>query len=232
MMKGSKNNSIDWAIIKNGSIGVQVDSISVTGTPTLKINNTIIKNMQAAALYGLGAHIWSSNCLFANCGQIVAALSLGGNYKFEHCTFGNFWNESSRSTPLLLLNNYYYDVSNNLQVRPLDSCYFGNCILYGDQGEEIGLDSTTSGANFKYKFQNCLIKTQRTFDVDHYVSCYSNLPSGFVDSSPGVNNYNLTASSAAIDVGYPTLINKDLNFADRPNPSTSIPDLGAYERYP
>lgn len=229
MMKGSKNNSIDWAIIKNGSIGIQVDSINISGIPSLKLNNTIIKNMQAAALYGQGAHIWSSNCLFANCGQYVAALALGGKYKFEHCTFGNFWTYSTRSTPLLLMNNYYVDINSVIQVRSLDSCYFGNCILYGDQGEEIGIDSTSSGL-FKYKFENTLIKTTRSLDINHYFSCWANSSPGF--SNIGNNNYEISASSAAKDVGYPTLIIKDLNFVGRPNPDTSIPDLGAYEFYP
>jgi len=227
---GSKNNTIDWAIIKNGNIGVQADTVVTPGIPNVCLTNTIIKNMQVAALYGQGTHIWSTNCVFANCGQYVAALTIGGSYKFEQCTFANFWTGGQRTTPLLAMNNYYTSGS-TLFVRPLDSCYFGNCILYGDIADEIGIDSTTavSGNNFSYKFDHCILKTNlNTPNGIHYNSILKNDPL-FKDASN--NNYQLTTSSPAKDYGYINLITTDLNDQPRPNPNTSIPDLGAYEFY-
>ena len=53
----SKNNIVNGAIIKNGGIGIQVDTVASLTIPTLRLSNTIIKNMSAAALYGQGAHI-------------------------------------------------------------------------------------------------------------------------------------------------------------------------------
>lgn len=230
LMNGSKNNSIDWAIIKNGSIGIQADSLGVAGVPLLNLTNTIIKNMSAAAIYGRGSHIRSNNCVFANCGQYVAALA-GGKYRFEHCTFANYWTQSQRTTPLLQLNNYF--VSGNTYYRiNLDSAYFGNCILYGEIAEEIGLDPSTFGDVFSYKFENCLLKTNLNTNNDgnHFATVYNNVDPAFMDVS--TNDYQLKASSFAIDKGYSNLIIFDLENQPRPNPSISIPDLGAYEFYP
>lgn len=233
LSSGSKNNVIDWAIIKNGSIGVQADTLGASVNPTLYITNTIIKNMAAAAIYGQGSYIRSFNCVFANCGQYVAALTIGGTYKFEHCTFANFWSNDQRTTPLLALSNYYVDINGTTQIRDLDSAYFGNCIMYGNLEEEIGLDSSTFGGNFNYKFDHCLVKTAlNTADGLHYntVSPYQNLDPQFVDVS--VNNYQLKATSPAIDAGDTGIfIGTDLNASNRPNSSTSLPDLGAYEYY-
>jgi hypothetical protein len=230
LMAGSKNNIINYAIIKNGAIGLQVDTVVTTGTPTLKLSNTIIKNMKAAALYGQGAHIWSNNCVFANCGQYVAALSIGGKYKFEHCTFANFWSEDNRQTPLLALNNYYVSGS-TLFVRPMDSCYFGNCILYGKIADEIGIDSTTavgSGFYMKYTFNHCILKTTlNTSNTVFYNTVLKNQSPVFENTS--TNDYRIQASSPARDAGDTFIsIPFDLNG----NLRSGIPDIGAYEYAP
>lgn len=226
---GSKNNEIDWAIIKNGGIGVQADTVVTPGVPNLKISNTIIKNMQAAAIYGQGSHIWANNCVFANCGQYVAALTIGGKYKFEQCTFANYWNQEQRTTPIIALNNYYVSGGSLYVIRDLDSAYFGNCIIYGDIADEVGLDSSTYGGIFNYKFDHCFVKTGlNTANGLHYDSVYPNTDPVFKDAS--INDYQLTQGSPAIDKGTTNIIiSEDLNGKPRPNPNTSIPDLGAYE---
>ena len=233
LSRKSKNNTIDWAIIKNGSIGVQADTLGVSPNPTLTITNTIVKNMTAAAIYGQGTYIKGFNCVFANCGQYVAALILGGKYKFEQCTFANYRNGATPTTPLLVMNNYYTS-GNNLYVRPLDSAYFGNCILYGSAAEEIVIDSFDAGGSFfSYKFDHCILKTNldTTNDIAHYNVVYKNQDPGFKDIEN--NDYQLTQNSFAIGMGNPMInISKDLNNQNRPNPIGSNPDLGAYEYYP
>lgn len=49
----------------------------------------------------------------------------------------------------------------------------------------------------------------------------------FVD--PTNNDYHILPSSAAIDRGLPTSVDNDVDNQPRPNPSTSLPDLGADE---
>ncbi|MCW3085494.1 MAG: hypothetical protein JWP12_2860 [Bacteroidetes bacterium] len=233
LSKGSKDNVIDWAIIKNGSIGVQADS-TADSQPTLVLTNTVIKNMQAAAIFGQTAHIRSNNCLFANCGQYVAALTLGGNYSFVQCTFADFWTGSSgssssstaRTTPVLAMNNNYTS-SGTTFVYPMDSCYFANCIIYGDQAEEVGIDTVAgSGAPFSYQFDHCVIKSVRSFSNSHYTGCFQNNNPGFKDVT--VNDYELnSATSIAVNNGNTSII---VPFFDLNNyPRDTTPDIGAYE---
>jgi hypothetical protein len=226
---GSKNNVIKYAVIKNGSIGVEVDSnVVATGNPTLVLSNTIIENMGAAAIYTThAAQIRSWNCVFANCGQYVAALTGGGKFNFQQCTFANYWSISTRTTPILAFNNYY-QINSTTFIRNLDSCYFGNCIIHGDIDDEINIDSM-SGGTFSYKFDFCMLKTTMDVGADpiHFVSPYKNFNPAFVDV---VNNdYHLTAGSPAINAGNPAIsIQPDLDNNFR-GPS---PDLGAYEKSP
>lgn len=230
LSQGSLNNRIDWAIIKNATVGIQVDSVTTPNAPTLKLSNTIIKNMQSVAIWGLDARIWSYNCVFANCGECTAAFQLGGIYRFEHCTFTNYWSQKQRTKPLLILNNYY-DANGIQFIRNLDSAYFGNCILQGDLEEEIGLDSSLFGGKFSYKFDHCILKTARVVsNTAYYKNIYKNGDAAFKDVK--TNNYHLTSTSVGIDKGYSTPLTTDLENKARPNISTSLPDLGAYEFYP
>jgi hypothetical protein len=232
LMQGSKNNEINWAIIKNGSIGVQADSLGSGGSPLLVMNNTIIRNMASAAIYSKQGHIRSFNCVFANCGQYIAALYAGGNYTFKHCTFANYWNTSNRTTPLLYLSNYYTSGS-YFYNKNLDSAYFGNCVLDGSLADEFSFDASTSAyaGSLNYKFENSILKTSfsTTNDGVHYFNVFANASPAFKNSTE--NDYQLQSNSSAIDKGIDFGIPYDLNNQTRPNTNTSIPDLGAYEFY-
>jgi hypothetical protein len=225
---GSKNNIMDWTIIKNGNIGVQAedDTTGASTNPVLTITNSIIKNMSTAAIYSRGSFIRSANCVFANCVQYVAALTGGGKYKFEQCTFANYINGGNRTTPSLFLSDYNSS-DNTIKVRPLDA-YFGNCILYGNIADEIGIDSAPNvSVNFSYMFDHCLLKTTSNIsNVAHYDTAYQNSDPGFKDVSG--NDYQLKVNAFAIDKGNTLIaVSPDLN--GNPRPIGGGPDLGAYE---
>ena len=236
----SKDNDINWTVIKNGLIGIMADTVNTWTNPTLKISNTIIKNMSIAALYGRGAFIRGWNCVFANCGQYAAAFTLGGRYNFHHCTFANYWRNTTRQFPVLLLNNYYKDINENIISRNLDSAFFYNCIVYGDltSGDEIKLDESAS-TTFDYKFHNCLLKTTFSASSNHYENVIVNKEPYF--NNVGNGDYrikNPLAFPAVIDKGdiavvnlFPNELNYDLSGHLRigANPP---PDIGAYEYEP
>jgi hypothetical protein len=233
LSRGSKNNIVDGAVIKNGLVGILADTLGNSPNPTLTISNSIIKNMSIAALWGQGTFIKGWNCVFANCGQYVAALTIGGKYNFYHCTFANYWNKGARQFPVLLVNNFYKDANENIISRNLDSAYFYNCIVYGDlnSGDELKLDSSTA-ATFNYKFHNTLLST--TYDTSG--SQYENV---VVNAEPffnytGVNDYRIKSPlSSAIGKGddsFTSLFPYDLNGKPRlANPHVT---LGAYEYEP
>ncbi|MFH1004913.1 MAG: choice-of-anchor Q domain-containing protein [Bacteroidota bacterium] len=233
--RGSKNNIIDWAIIKNGFIGLQIDTLGNSPNPTLTISNTIIKNMSAAALFAQGSFVKGWNCMFSNCGQYVVALTIGGRYNFYHCTFANYWRGNVRQFPVLVLNNYYKDKNNNIQTRNLDSAYFYNCIVYGDlnSGDEMKLDkSANTSFAFNYKFNNCLLRTTLETTSNEYNHSIKNAEPYFYN----INNQDYRIRnplSSVIDKGDNTI---GMLFPDDMMGKSRIvnrpPDIGAYEYEP
>ncbi|MEI6900530.1 MAG: hypothetical protein WCL00_11685, partial [Bacteroidota bacterium] len=93
--RGSIQNEFNYAIIKNGSLGISVDSIS-TPDPILKIDNTIVKNVSGPGLYAYRSSILSTNCVFGDCGSAALDLEYGGSYDFRQLTIGNYWGSSVR----------------------------------------------------------------------------------------------------------------------------------------
>lgn len=204
--EGSINNEINYAIIKNGYIGVQAELLGTNFSEPkrLKITNTIIQNMSKWGLYGFAFNIYAGNNVISNCQEHSVNLALGGNYTFIHCTIANFWNKDEpRQLPTLQINNF-----TSQQVLPLDTCYFGNCIIDGTLSNEINLD-VQDDATFppKYFFSNCALKTFiNTSDVTKFISNKTNVPADFEDAANykfglGLNAQvgPLTGTNAAAD---------------------------------
>lgn len=162
--EGSDNNVIDYAIIKNGYIGVQTEVFGNTigGAGRLKITNSKIQNMSMWGLYSLAYHVYGANNVISNCQEYSLNVLLGGKYTFIHCTFANYWGDKptdkSREKSTVYLNNH-----TQTQILPLDSCYFGNCIIDGKLSNEITLDLDYTSGDPLLKpnpiFSSCLVKT-------------------------------------------------------------------------
>jgi len=223
----SKDHEINHAIIKNGTVGLHVDSIGSFTDPTLTIRNSIIKNMSIAGLFAQGSHVRAENTVIANCGDHTLLLALGGNYDFRHCTFANYYNLSIRQTPSVLLNNYYQDADGNVQVRDFEHIFFGNSIIYGSLQEELLFDFHPS-TDPEFTFDHCLIRTQQDTFTPPFVEVIRNQDPEFHD--PGAQDYRLTENSPAIGAANPNIafeIPLDLLGQDR----TESPDIGAYQYY-
>jgi len=205
--EGSPNNEIDYAIIKNGFVGIQAELLGTTFSDPrrVRVTNTIIQNMSKWGIYGSIFNIYGGNNVVSNCQEYCVNIALGGNYTFIHCTFANYWSqEKPRTLPTLNINNY-----STAQVLPLDTCYFGNCIIDGTLSSEISID-VHSDMTYPpmYFFSSCVLKTtMSTSDVTKFDSNKINVPCDFVDTK----NYNfdigantqagpLTGTNTAADV--------------------------------
>jgi hypothetical protein len=233
---GSKDNEIDYAIIRNGLIGVRADTLGNSSNPTLVINNTQILNMTGYGLLAQGSHVVAANCVFSNCGESAVVLSLGGTYDFRHCTIGNFWNYTVRQTASLMLNNYYLLFNDLGEVtdtipRDLYDVYFGNCIVYGNNEEEIFTDKTPQ-AQFNYTFDHCLLRTSHSSDPNDK-DCIFNKDPLFTDYEKNDLTIDTVISpvinKGSLDVINTSLVNiqYDIDGVDRT--ADGQPDLGAYE---
>ena len=231
LMAGSKDNIFNFAEIKNAIIGIRLDTLANLSKPTLTLTNSKIENMTSAGIYAQGSTIFAYNNLITNCGQFAIALTIGGSYEFYHSTIANYWGFSIRTTPSVLINNYYVDVNNNIQVRPVDKATFGNCIIYGNKESELLIDKMESG-ELNFKFDHSLIKVSPDFSVNDPVSFDNvivNVNPNFVDSYNG--EYELDTLSVAKDKGNPEIglqFPLDINFNNRT--LDDGPDLGAFER--
>ena len=227
-LPGSFDNEINYAIIKNGTTGIHADTVS-NSNPTVTINNTVIKNMSSIGILGQGAKIEASNTVVSECGQYTVACYIGGDYTFNHCTFANYWNYSIRNSPSILLNNFYVDSYDNIQIRDLNKAFFGNCIIYGSLSTEISLDSNSLGL-FNYKFDHSLIKIDPNINTNtaKFKNIIKNSDPLFKD--PFNSEFTLEENSPAIEVGDYQITQDNMLFFDivqenRNNP----PDVGAYQ---
>lgn len=228
----SKDNEINWAIIKNGTIGVLSDSLGASANPTVRITNTEIRNMTLAGIFTRTSDVEGDNLLISNCAQYCVAVAYGGKARFRHCTFANYWNISNRTTPAVVVNNWYKVDEFTFNIRDLTQCDFQNCIIYGDKDNELGLDSmTTNGEQYNCFFANCLIKTDEPVSSSWHFNIFTQ---NAVNGNPAFENgFHLGASSAALNIGDITYtvatpsITTDLDNLPR---WVNTPDAGCYER--
>lgn len=190
---GSKDNSIDWAIIKNANKGIQIDSMGFSKNPVLTISNSRIENMTLNCIDARTTFIKASNCVFANSGSYSVALLFGGDYEFNHCTIANYFSFGTRKEPALILNNYYE--YNNVTYAFDFKTTFANCIIYGNNPDEISVDKA-GDKTFAYSFRNCLVNTGLK---DGFENSVFNKDPLFVDIPE--NNFAIDSLSPAKNMG-------------------------------
>ena len=157
---GSKNHSINNAIIKNASAGIIIDSIGSNNSPTLTIKNTQIYNSSNFGILARETNIEGENVVINNSGQVSLACTIGGTYNFTHSTFVNFWNNSLRQYPSVLINNFFSYVENGQEIIETKNLYaanFTNCIIDGNNHIELIINNV-EGSIFNYNFKNNLLK--------------------------------------------------------------------------
>jgi len=158
---GSKNHVINYAIIKNNTLGILMDSVGSLTGPTLKLLNTQIYNTSTFGVLARNTNILGENLVIGNNGMASLACVSGGTYNFKHTTFANYWNHSIRQYPAVLINNFLLtgnsnDSESNL-TNDLIEANFTNCIIDGNQNIELILEMS-EGSAFNYNFKNNLIK--------------------------------------------------------------------------
>ena len=226
--EGSVDNVMNYAIIKNAFIGLQVETLpfnasAPTSTNKLILNNCVVQNSSAVNLLATNYKIDVINSIFSKAGQHSLLLRGSGEYQFYHTTIANYWDESVRETPAVVVQNYYTDINGATQVRDMDSCNFYNTILHGDLAIEFETSVIDPGT-LNYKFENAILKTSGSTSGPNYVNVILNPTGLFVDYE--ANDYHLSSTSAAIDAGV-LLPNVPLDYdgVSRSDPS----DLGVYE---
>jgi hypothetical protein len=229
---GSTNNSFNHLTIKNATIGMLIQN---NDGSTVQIKNTQIYNCTNYGILAQTAKIIGENIAINNTGIASLACNYGGDYSFTHCTFNNNWNSSTQVA--VSINNYF--IGAVPEVKNLTAATFNNCIIYGSYSNEMILDKK-AGAQFEYKFSNCLLKLDYTsnqinsnplyqFNTDssHYNAIILNKDPKFLNNN--LNKLNIDINSAAFAKGNSSYI---IPFDIIGNSRTTPPDLGAYQNMP
>lgn len=234
---GSKDHRINYATIKNATVGVLVDSISDRSAPTLKIQNTQIYNSASVGLLGRGSYIEGENLVVNNSGQVSLFLSFGGKYQFTHATFANYFTRGFRQFPTVVISNTFGLANGSSINNDLEEARFENCIVFGNASNELGIDNSPRAA-FNFLFKNCLIRFENSgsaaaqnplLDFNNtnlYENVLLNGDPFFIDAEN--NNLQITDASAAKGQAGLTgalRVPFDLLGVNR----TASPDIGAYQ---
>lgn len=235
LFEGSVNNTINYATIKNATIGILSEGdFDNTNADKLTVTNTQIYNSSAFGILGRATSILAENVVINNSGQASFAGTVGGKYNFTHSTIANYWNNSFRQFPSVLLTDFIQVDETTIATNALIEANFNNCIIYGNTNPEFLFDQ--QGEDFNFKFTNCLLRfdnnslegtTNYTFsDTNFYENNVFNQDPSF--QNPFENLMQIDENSGANAIG-------SINFAaqvpfDILNVSrTTSPDAGAYE---
>ena len=241
MRAGSIDNEIHHAIIKNGIVGVLVDSISDNTTKTLTLTNTEIYNHSNYGILGRETNIQGTNLVVGNAGQASLAATIGGTYNFTHSTFANYWNNGIRQLPTVLVNNFFTFTNGSGQeiteTRDLNAANFNNCIIDGNSNIEFILDKV-DGSIFNFSTSNCMIKFNDISGTYAGVpeldfTNTTNYPGVILNGTPHyrntfINDFIIGNMSDAINKAngaFSALVPLDILGVNR----TSMPDIGAYQ---
>jgi hypothetical protein len=231
-LRSSHDNEINYAVIKEGIIGVRVDSLSENTAPKLTLKNTVIKYTLSSGILAITSDIYAENCLVFSCGDWDVQLEYGGNYQFVNCTFADYSNVViNHQSPVVRMSNYYYykdDQGDHYLPADLNS-YFQNCIVYGSLDNELDRDDRNE-ATFDYTFDHCAMKLADSVNItnSHFISVLKNQDPKFADVSYEIDNYHLDSGSPCIGAGIPNDITLDLDGKSR----AGSPDIGCYEYEP
>jgi len=221
----SKNNIINYAVIKNAYQGIVVVEPS-TGTK-LTLNETIIDNAYDAGLIGINTSITARNLLVSNCGKNILLVK-GGNYNFTHCTATTYSsNFIQHKEPVLVVTNYLNNTASNLNA------IFRNCIFWGDANGIVTDEAVVlkqGNTSFNVSFDQVLWRVETNPANTTINGAINNQDPLFdtINTAQKIYSFRLKANSPAIDKGISTSINIDLDGKARP--VGTKPDLGAYEK--
>ncbi|MGB3607834.1 MAG: hypothetical protein WA775_11405 [Psychroserpens sp.] len=234
LFNNSEANEINYATIKNATVGILTEGNQ--NDNKLTINNSQIYNSSNFGILARASSVTAENIVINSSGQSSFAGTFGGRYNFTQCTIANYWSNSFRQLPSVLLNNFIVDENNMNVTNDLDEANFNNCIIFGNDNPEILLDElSTGGAAFNFKFTNCMIRFEdngNNFVGDNYTLSNTDLYEDCVFNGnpdfklPFENDLRIGDASAAIEEGSSAfLITNDILGMTRTTP----PDIGAYQ---
>jgi hypothetical protein len=227
----SKNNFLQFAIIKNAYQAVVVNNPSLNLNPKVIMQQSIIDNAYDVGLLCSNTSVNVNNSLITNCGTNIL-ISNGGIYNFTNCTVASYSNNYlNKKNPLLVVSNAGFvgglAVTNNLTAN------FKNNIFWSEAGiveNETVVNKVGSNA-FAVLFQNNIYRNKTEPSNCTLTNNFLNADPLFdsIEVNKRVFDFNISknSNSPAINKGINTTFISDLNANNR---AIGITDIGCYEK--
>ncbi len=226
----SKNNVINYGIIKNAYQGMVVLEPSLNAASKLTLNETIIDNAYDAGILGINTSITARNLLVSNCGKNLVLIK-GGYYQFKHCTIATVSNNYiQHKDPVLGLSNFI--IQNNVATTQPLNAIFQNCIFWGEgslvENEVVVLKQGITPYSVVFDRVLWRVKDQPA-NINLTSPAINNQNPQFdsIDVNKRMYSFRLKNNSPAKNTGINAGVTIDLDGAMRP---VAQPDLGAYEK--
>jgi hypothetical protein len=219
-LSGSRKNQISHLLLKNAKYGLVLESDSPDQIIDMDLSCARIMNMTNQGVKMKNAALVGNNLLLANCGKQLLQIEETGSVEVYHSTFANYWGLSFRAVAAVDLD---------LQSGEAGKVKMGNCIIYGNSGNELVFGGLADAGS--WSFDNCLIRNESgnlPVDSDIFKNCLFNEAPLFVDNT-GLD-YRLLVNSSAVDAGNQpigSLFPFDLMGTNRT--LDVAPDIGAFE---
>ena len=226
----SKDNVLNYAIIKNAYQALVAVDPSLNANPRLTLNECIVDNAYDAGIIAVNSSIRARNCLVSNCGKNVI-LAKGGDYQFTHCTVASFSNSYiPHRDPVLFVSNYI--LVNNSPVTANLSASFRNCIFWGQYGtvEDEVVVAKSGATTFNVSFNENLWKVVNTPSNITSTGIINNQNPVFdtINTVKRFYSFRLKDESPAKNKATNAGVTIDLD--GNPRPVGIAPDLGCYEK--
>ncbi len=216
----SRNNVLNYAIIKNAVQGISADENS-----TIALNGCKIDNCAQTGVAAYNSSITATNCLLSNSGYNLYFIG-GGSFTFINCTIAAYTTPYLfHQYPCVTLSNA---AENGAKTNPLQAL-FQNCIVWGKNGQVTDEVATVKNSNaaFTVNFENAVYKSGAQNASINYNNCLMNVDPAFqkIDITNNLFDFHLGASSPCIGAGKKNGVLIDLDG----NLRSGTPDIGCYQ---